>query len=77
MRKLVRLRRYVMTTHADEQADDDSLSILDTESAILTGAVAEQQRDRETREWKYVIRGEALDGRGVVVVVKFGLLGSL
>ena len=36
MRELVRRRRYVMTTHADEEADEDGLSVLDIESVILT-----------------------------------------
>ena len=66
-----------MTTHADEEADEDGLSVLDIESVILTGAIVERQRDRETHEWKYVVRGQALDGRGAFAVAKFGLLGSL
>jgi hypothetical protein len=49
-----------MTTHADEEADEDGLTILDIESAVPTGSVVERQRDRETREWKYVIKGETL-----------------
>ncbi len=77
MRELVRRRRYVLTTHADQEADEDGLSILDIESAVLTGAVVERQKDRETHEWKYVVQGQTLDGRGAVVVAKFGLLGSL
>ena len=77
MRELVRRRRYVMTTHADEEADEDGLGVLDIESVVLTGAVVERQKDRETHEWKYVIRGQTLDGRGAFVVAKFGLLGSL
>ena len=44
MRGLVRRRRYVMTTHADEEADEDGLSVLDIESVFLTGAVVERQR---------------------------------
>lgn len=77
MRKLVRGGRYVMTTHADEEADEDDLSILDVESVILTGSIVERQRDRETREWKYVVQGQTLDGRDGFVVAKFGLVGRL
>jgi len=51
-----------MTTHADEEADEDGLSVLDIESVILTGAIVERQRDRETHEWKYVLRGQTLEG---------------
>ena len=50
MRGLVRRGRYVMTTHADEEADEDDLSVLDIESLILTGAIVERQEDRETHE---------------------------
>jgi hypothetical protein len=34
MREKIRLRQYVMTIHADEEADDDSLTIYDIENAI-------------------------------------------
>jgi hypothetical protein len=77
MRELVRRGQYVMTTHADEEADEDSLSILDIESVVLTGSILERQRDSETREWKYVVLGETLDGRVGCVVTKFGLVGRL
>ncbi len=43
---------YVMTMHADEEADEDGLSILDIESVILTGSIVERQRDGETWELK-------------------------
>jgi uncharacterized protein DUF4258 len=77
IRELVRRRRYVMTTHADEEADEDGLSVLDIGSVILTGAIVERQKDRETHEWKYVLRGQTLDGQDAFVVAKFGLVGSL
>ncbi len=66
-----------MTTHADEEADEDDLSILDIESAILTGSIVERQKDRETGEWKYLVSGQTLDGRGAFVVAKFGLVSRL
>ena len=77
MREFVRRGQYVMTTHADEEADEDDLSVLDVESAILTGSIVERQQDRETGEWKYVVRGEGLDGAAVMVVAKFGLVARL
>ena len=61
-----------MTTHADEEADADDFSVFDVESAILTGNIVERQRDAETGAWKYVISGEAVDGRPIGVVAKFG-----
>jgi hypothetical protein len=50
MRESVRRRQYVMTTHADEEADADGFDIFDIESAILTGEIVERQQDRDTAE---------------------------
>jgi len=47
MHNLTRLGLYVMTTHADEEADADDLSVYDVESAILTGTIVERQKDTE------------------------------
>ena len=69
---LVRHGLYVMTTHADEEADADDFSIFDVESAVLTGEIVQRQKETETGEWKYVISGEAADGRQIAVVAKFG-----
>ena len=73
MRDKVRVRAYVMTLHAEEEMDNDGLSIFDVESAILTGAILERQVDRVSREPKYLIRGRSLDGdEPIVVVAKLG-----
>lgn len=77
MRELVRRGRYVMTTHADEEADADDFSVFDVESAILTGNIVDRQKDSATAEWKYVISGEAVDGRPLSVVAKFGASGQV
>lgn len=77
MQETVRTRRYVMTLHAEEEMDDDGLSILDVERAILTGRVIERQKDGTTGEWKYVIEGETVDGDPVVVVGKLSATGKL
>ncbi len=66
-----------MTMHADEEADEDGLSILDVENSLLTGSIIERQKDRETGEWKYVVFGRATDGRRAFVVAKFGLVSRL
>lgn len=52
MREKVRQREYVMTLHAEEEMDDDALSIYDVERGILTGEIIERQKDKETSEWK-------------------------
>lgn len=62
-----------MTLHADEEMDNDGLTIFDVESVILTGELIEQQRDRKTGERKYIVRGETVDGmQSACVVCKFG-----
>lgn len=78
MREKIRRRQYVMTLHAEEEMDDDGLTIFDVESVILTGAIIDQQKDRKTRERKYLVRGQTVDGAEVAVVVtKFGRTGKL
>lgn len=68
----------MLTTHAEEEMDDDGLTIFDVESVILTGEIIERQRDRRSRELKYLVRGESVDGtRRAVVVSKFGPTGIL
>ena len=77
LRSRIRERRYVVTLHALDEIDEDGLSVFDVERAFLTGEIIERQRDQWTREWKYLIRGEAVDGRGMVVVSKLGATDKL
>jgi Domain of unknown function (DUF4258) len=73
MREKVRKRLYVMTLHAEEEMDNDGLTIFDVENVILTGELIQQQRDRKTGQRKYLVRGEALGGAQTAVVVsRFG-----
>jgi Domain of unknown function (DUF4258) len=48
--------------HAEEEMKEDDLSIFDVERMILTGDIIERQRDQETGEWKYLVRGHVMDG---------------
>lgn len=50
----IRTLQYVMTIHAEEEMDDDGLSIYDVEAAILNGWIVERQRDTQTNEWQYL-----------------------
>ena len=61
-KECVRENRYVVTQHGDEEMDEDELSIFDVERAILTGVIKERQKDSGKGEWKYVIRGQIIDG---------------
>ncbi|MBI1927054.1 DUF4258 domain-containing protein [Candidatus Poribacteria bacterium] len=77
MREKVRNHQYVMTLHAEEEMSDDTLTVYDVEYGILTGRIIERQKDKVTAEWKYRIRGEAVDSGEVEIVAKLSLTGDL
>ena len=77
LRNLIRTLNYVVSTHATEELEDDSLSILDLENIILTGQIVERQRDIKTREVKHLVSGVTLDGSQAQAVVKVGFTGKL
>ena len=77
LREKVRTRQYVMAIHAEEEMDEDGLSIFDVESVILSGKIIERQKDQNTGEWKYLVKGESLTGESVVTVTKIGPTGKL
>jgi hypothetical protein len=77
MREKVRALDYVMTLHAEEEMEDDDLSVLDVEQAILTGEIVERQRDQETGEWKHLIAGNTLMDEPLIVVGKLSVTGKL
>ena len=70
MRDKIRSRQYIMTLHAEDEMEDDDLSIFDVESCILTGEIIERQKDSQTGEWKYLVKGSALSGSLIVSVGK-------
>ena len=72
LRMLVRDSGYVLTVHGQEAMEDDDLTIFDVERCLLTGSIVERQRDRQRREWKYLVQGQAIDGTPIVVVAKIG-----
>lgn len=57
-----------MTAHAMEEMAEDSLSILDVETAILTGEISRTEKD-DPRGTKYVLVGVADDRKTPVGVV--------
>ena len=71
LRQLVRQRRYVVSSHATEELEDDELNVFDLESIVLTGEIVETQRDRRTREQKFLIRGHTLRNAPACAVAKF------
>jgi hypothetical protein len=77
IREKVRTLDYVVTLHADEAMDDDGLTIFDVEEVIFTGEIFERQKDYETEEWKYLIRGKTLMEILAVAVVKISITNRL
>jgi len=55
----------------------DDLSVWDVESVFLTAEILEKQKDVNTFEWKYRIRGSSLDSASVEVVAKLAVTGKL
>ena len=76
MREKIRTRQYVMTVHAEEEMDDD-LTIFDVERSILTGEIVDKQKDPETKEGKYLVKGHSLSGDEVTTVTKLAPTGKL
>ncbi len=70
MREKVRTREYLMTIHAEEEMNNDELSIFDVERCILTGRILERQSDTVTQDWKYRIIGATVDRVEVEVIAK-------
>ena len=77
MQTKVRQRQYVMTLHANEEMEEDGLTIFDVERGILTGEILEHQRDRQSGESKFRMRGQTLGGEEVEVIPKIGPTGNL
>lgn len=77
IRDKIRLRQYIMTVHAEEEMNDDELSIFDLERCVLTGEIVERQKDKESGEWKYLVEGQSIANGKIVVVVKISPTGKL
>lgn len=77
LRDKIRTRQYVMTLHAEEEMDNDSLTIFDVEHCILIGKIIERQKDKATGEPKYRVHGQALSGTKIEVITKLSPTGKL
>jgi hypothetical protein len=60
IREAILDQRYTLTEHAYDEMDQDSLDVLDLESAVLTGRI-EQTLTKDPRGTRYVIVGTATD----------------
>ena len=77
LREKIRTRQYVMTLHANEEMEEEELTIFDVESVILSGNIIERQKDSASGEWKYLVKGESLNGDPVITVTKISPTGKL
>lgn len=77
LREKIRDGRYLVPFHAASELDDDEISIFDAEQIILTGEIVQRQRDPQTRERKYVVRGATVAGDSACCVVKIGPTGQI
>lgn len=76
IRERIRTKNYELTGHAEEEREDDDLSIADLQSAILSGRTVEVLTG-DPRGNRYVVRGKAQDGRETEVVCRFLTSGKL
>ena len=70
VRQAIREGRYAISRHANEEMDEDSLTVADVESVILTGQIVRRLTD-DPRGPRMEIGGSALDGRVAHVVCRF------
>ena len=77
LRAKIRAGQYLVPFHAANELDDDDISIFDVENIILTGEIIQRQRDSQSRERKYVVRGGTLAGEAAACVVKIGPTGEV
>lgn len=77
IREKVRTLEYVMSIHAEEEMNDDGLTIYDIEHVLLNGEIVSRQKDLLTSEWKYLVEGQTLGSEVIVVVTKLSLTGKL
>ena len=76
IREKIRTKNYEFTGHAEEEREDDDLSVADLRGAILTGRVV-QILTNDPRGNRYVVRGKAQDGKEIEVVCRFLASGKL
>jgi uncharacterized protein YprB with RNaseH-like and TPR domain len=77
LRELVRTLAYNISLHADDELDEDGLTVFDLEAILLSGTIVERQSDHGSGEMKYVIRGHTLTDLQAECVVKIDHSGRL
>jgi hypothetical protein len=76
IRERIRTKNYELTGHAEEEREDDDLSMTDLQNIILSGRVAQILTD-DPRGNRYVVQGKVQDGREIEVICRFLVFGKL
>lgn len=76
IRAAIEAGNYLTTDHADQGMEDDDLSPLDVEHAIMHGVIRKRETD-DPRGPRWEIVGPAEDGREIAVVLRMGGVGVL
>ena len=76
-REKIRTNQYIMTLHAEEEMDNDDLSIFDIERCVLNGKISGRNRDTEIGEWKYTISGKSITGLDIGIITKISITGKM
>ena len=74
---MVRTLAYNISLHADDELNEDGLTVFDLEAILLSGTIVERQRDRDGGEMKYIVRGNTLADQQAECVVKIDQSGRL
>jgi hypothetical protein len=69
-------RKYYLSTHAEEEMEEDGLERKDLENAILRGKI-DKKMTHDVRGTRYRIAGPAEDGRLVYVLCRLREVGDL
>jgi len=77
MREKIRTRQYIVTLHADEEMEDEGVTIYEVEKCILNGSIIERQKDVTTDEWKYRIKCVTSRGKVIFIIAKLSRTGKL
>ena len=77
LRQKILAGQYLIPFHAAGEMDDENYDTFDLENIILTGSIIRRQRDPNTHEQKYVVRGRSVEDFESCCVVELGPRGDV
>lgn len=72
----IRKNNYALTSHAEDEMQEDLLTEVDIEHAILNGKIVRTQRDHLGRT-KFTIEGKSQNFRKIRIICRFSDSGEL